>query len=1073
MRINQSCIGIIWAICLWIILPKYSYGEYHSPRLNEYNIIATEDKADLFSEVVISITGLVTDSENEPLIGVNVQIQGTTIGTSTDLDGRYSMDNVEEDAVLIFSYVGYQTQEIPVNGRSVINVQLESDAQLIDELVVVGYGTQRKSDMTGSVATVDIEDLELAPVSSFDEALAGRVAGVRVVSSDGQPGGGIDILIRGVGSLTQSTSPLYVVDGFPIEGLDPKTLNPEDIASISILKDASSTAIYGSRAANGVVLIQTKKGKVGKPVVSISSSIGFQEEPPQIELMDPYEFVKYQMELNPTHSTTLAYFAEGRTLEDYRNIEAIDWQDKIFQTGKVQIHDVAIRGGNDETRYSLSGSMYDQDGVILNTGYNRYSGRLSLNQKIGDRIEVGVNTDYAGINRSGQDISSGAGSSSPSSYVLMRTWIYRPVLPAGQDPDEFFSNIVDETAVTTSDFRVNPFIDLENQHQIYKYNVLNANLNASIKILEGLTFRTVAGVREDKRNFEQFYNSNTSQGSDKNPYNINGVNGYVRNYNYTYLSNENTLTYNTEFGQHRMEALALFGVNKYETNNNGYGGRLLPNEELGIDGLDQGLPYNPASSSSRNTMVSYAGRLDYSYRSTYLLTLTYRADGSSKFTDPWGYFPSLAVGWNLDQEPLFQDMLPGISKMKLRASYGSTGNNRVGDFSRLPSLSQSLQGYSFNNSTPTQMVNVNSVGNSTLRWEKVNTIDLGLEMGSFNNRLLLELDLYRRNTEDMLLNTRLPPTTGFSSSFKNIGRLKNEGLELTLNSINFENRNFGWTTSFNISFNRNTILELTRNQQALYENGRYESQFNRPLYIAEIGKPAGMMIGYIWEGNYQFDDFDSPSDGVYILKKDVPTNGAIRNSIRPGDIKYRDLNDDGVINDEDLTIIGRGQPIHVGGFTNNFYYKGFSLNLFFQWSYGNDIYNANRLALEGNSNGRALVNQYASYENRWTPENPTNENYRTRGQGPIGFYSSKNVEDGSYLRLKTFSFSYSLPRNIIGTAALENLTLSVSAQNLWTLTNYSGLDPEVSILNPVLSPGYDFSGYPQVRTVTFGLKAVF
>ncbi|WP_236973664.1 SusC/RagA family TonB-linked outer membrane protein [Membranihabitans maritimus] len=1021
----------------------------------------------------ITVSGTVTDDEGEPLIGVNVLVKGGNNGTSTDFDGNFELLNVEEDATLVFSYVGYQTQEVAVEGRESIQVELLSDAQLLDELVVVGYGTVRKSDLTGSVGTVEMKDLEKAPVGSFAEALAGRVSGVRVISSDGQPGGGIDIMIRGVGSLTQSTAPLFVVDGFPIEGLDPATLNPEDIESISVLKDASSTAIYGSRAANGVVLIQTKRGSVGKPVVTLSSSVGFQGKPEKMELMSPYEFLKYQMELNPNHSSTLSYFENGETLDDYRNVEPIDWQDKVFQNGAVQIHDLSIRGGNDETKYSISGSMYDQNGVIINTGYNRYSGRFTLNQKVGRSIDIGVSADYAGTNKSGQVISTGAGSSSPSAYVLMRTWVYRPVLPSGEDPDEFFSSIVDDDAVTTSDFRVNPFIDLDNQHQKDGNNILNANISANIKILDGLTFKSVAGFRERRRELERFYNSNTSQGSDRNPYNINGVNGSVSNLNYQYLSNENTLNYEKNIGEHQIKGLALFGINQYKFAENGYGGRLLPNEELGIDGLDQGLAYNPGSSSSLNTMVSYAGRLDYTYMSKYLLTLTYRADASSKFMDPWGYFPSAAIGWNLDQEEIFNELFPFLSKAKIRTSYGSTGNNRVGDFSRFPSLSQSLNGYSFNNATPTQMVYVSSVGNSTLRWEKVNTVDFGLELGAFRNRVLLELDVYRRSTEDMLLNTQLPPTTGFSSAFKNIGKLKNEGLEITLNTINFERKNFGWTSSFNISFNKNTILELTENQQALYTNGRYESQFNKPLYMAEIGKPAGTMIGFVWEGNYQFEDFENPSDGVYILKDEIPSNGAIRNTIRPGDIKYKDLNGDGTIDNNDLTIIGRGQPLHVGGLSNNFHYKGLSLNLFFQWAYGNNIFNANRLALEGNSNGRNLVNQFASYVNRWTPENPTNENYRTRGQGPIGFYSSKTVEDGSYLRLKTLSLDYALPQSVIGRTPLSGLTFSIAAQNLLTWTKYTGLDPEVSILNPVLAPSYDFSGYPQVKTVTFGLKAVF
>lgn len=325
----------------------------------------------------------------------------------------------------------------------------------------------------------------------------------------------------------------------------------------------------------------------------------------------------------------------------------------------------------------------------------------------------------------------------------------------------------------------------------------------------------------------------------------------------------------------------------------------------------------------------------------------------------------------------------------------------------------------------------------------------------------------------MLIQATLPPTTGFTSARKNIGKLRNEGLEITLNSTNVQNEHFTWSSSFNISFNKNTVMALNEGQQALYANGRYFSQFNKPLYISELGQPAGMMMGFVWEGNYQYEHFDNPSPGVYILKNDVPTNGAVRNTIQPGDIKYRDLNGDGIVDDNDLTIIGRGQPIHIGGFANNFGYKGFSLNVFFQWSYGNHIYNANRLAMEGNSNGFAQMNQFATYINRWSPENQTNENYRTRGQGPIGFYSSRVVEDGSYLRLKTLSLDYSLPARLIRGAYLNNLTLTVAAQNLITWTRYSGMDPEVSILNSVLSPGFDFSSYPQARTITFGLKAGF
>jgi TonB-linked outer membrane protein, SusC/RagA family len=1020
-----------------------------------------------------TVTGTVENMQNHsPLQGVKVQVKESGKATATDAKGHYSIEAATGD-VLVFSYVGMKTVEKQVGSSDRVNVSLEEDLSSLEEVVVIGYGSVRKTDLTGSVGQVDVKDMAKAPVGNFAEALAGRVAGVQVSGSDGQPGGGINIMIRGAGSLTQSTTPLYVVDGFPIEELDPSTLNIEDIESMTILKDASSTAVYGSRGANGVVLIQTKRGAIGEPVITAGSSLGFQSEPQKIPLMSPYEYLKYQQELNPTHSSTLAYFAKGETLEDYRNVKGIDWQDMVFRTGAVQIHNLAIRGGTESTKYSVSGNMYDQKGSIINTGYNRYSGRVTIDQDIGSRIRMGVTANYTGVHTNGLVINSAYASSNATSTIMMRTWMYRPVVALSSDVD-LIDEPVDESAIGTSDFRVNPFIDLENQYQHNYTNLLDGNGYISYEVIEGLTLKSTAGIRHGVERLDRFFNSKTSQGSPNNPNNLNGVNGSTLDIFTTSFSNENTLTYQKTFNEdHNLTALGVFSLNSVSSEQAGYSGRYLPNENLGMDGLDQGVAYNPVSLSTRNAMLSYAARLDYNYRSKYLLTFTFRADGSSKFRNHWGYFPGVAIGWNMSNERFFEEALPFVSTSKIRASYGSSGNNRVGDFDWLPQLVYNINGYSFNGAAPVGAVYPSNVGNPDLRWENIKTIDAGYELGLLNDRFSLELDLYRRTTEDMLIQATLPPTTGFTSARKNIGKLRNEGLEITLNSTNVQNEHFIWSSSFNISFNKNTVMALNEGQQALYANGRYFSQFNKPLYISEVGQPAGMMMGFVWEGNYQYEHFDNPSPGVYILKNDVPTNGAVRNTIQPGDIKYRDLNGDGIVDDNDLTIIGRGQPIHIGGFANNFGYKGFSLNVFFQWSYGNHIYNANRLAMEGNSNGFAQMNQFATYINRWSPENQTNENYRTRGQGPIGFYSSRVVEDGSYLRLKTLSLDYSLPARLIKGAYLNNLTLTVAAQNLITWTRYSGMDPEVSILNSVLSPGFDFSSYPQARTITFGLKAGF
>lgn len=1018
---------------------------------------------------------ILSASDNQPLNGVTVQLVGSTHATTADPSGNYRLAGVPSGSSLTFSFVGFKTQTIAVGGRSKIDVILQSEATSLDQVVVIGYGSVKKTDLTGSVGYVNVKDLAKAPVASFADALSGRVAGVQVNSSDGQPGGGINIMIRGAGSLTQSTTPLYVVDGFPIENLDPNTLNPDDIESISILKDASSTAIYGSRGANGVVLIQTKRGKPGRAVVTLNGSFGYQVPPKEIPMMSPYDFVKYQQELNPITFNTPAYTAGGKTLDDWKNVKGINWQDQILQPGIIQIYNLAVRGGTDQTKYSISGSIFDQKGVVINTGLSRYTGRITVDQTISDKIKAGITADYVETDSYGQQIKSFGSNVTVS--ALARAWMYRPVSALSEE--DLLTEVGDPQAINNSDFRINPVIDLENQYQHSISDVLKANGYISYDITKHLTFKSTAGVMQIKNRNEQFYNSKTAQGSPINPNNRNGIWGSLGMVNANSFSNENTLNYKNTFGNgHTLSGLLLFAVNNYKTFATGYQGTQLPNEGKRMDGLDEspsGTFDNPYIYNTINSMASYAARVDYNYKSRYLVTLNFRADGSSKFLDHWGYFPGGAVAWNMDQEDFFRKALPFISNSKLRVSYGENGNNRVGDFDAYPKLvlNNTGQGYSFNNTSPTPAAYLNSLGNSKLQWEKTKQTDIGYEFGILDNKLSLEVDLYRRTTENLLLNADLPPSSGFGSARENVGKLQNQGIEFTLNTINVTSGSFAWRSSFNISFNKNKILALTYGQPALSSTVPYLSQFGQPLYLHEIGQPIGQMIGYVWEGNYQYADFDNPAPDVYVLRSNIPSNGSSRNAIQPGDIKLRDMNGDGTINQSDMTVIGRGQPIHTGGFSNDFNYKGFSLNLFFQWSYGNNIYNANRLLLEGNSNGFANINQYKSYVNRWSPDNQTNENYRTRGQGFIGYFSSKNLEDGSYLRLKTLSLGYSLPGKVVKKLYMSNLTVEIAGQNLLTWTKYRGLDPEVSTLNNVLQPGYDFSAYPQSRTIVFGIKAAF
>ncbi len=1030
------------------------------------------------------VKGVVRSSANgSPMEGVNVRVKSGQQGTTTDADGSFSLAATATD-ILVFSYVGYKSQEVLVGNQTTINVSLEGSSSSLSDVVVIGYGTVKKKDLTGSVGSVNVSDMAKAPVASFAEALAGRVAGVQVSATDGQPGAGINITIRGPGSLTQNTTPLYVIDGIPVENPDPATLNTEEIESMTILKDASSTAIYGSRAANGVILIQTKRGRTGRPVVSFSTQVGNQMKPKKMELMSVAEFIQYQKELNPTLASTQAFFADGKTVESYNGEKGLDLQDYLFQTGNTQKYDLSLRGGTDQTRYSVSGDYFNQVGTIINTGLKRYSGRVTLDQVISPKFNTGVTFNYSNVNQSGQIISQGqVAQNNPTSFVLTSAWMYRPISPFGRN--DLLNDPADAVANTSSDARINPYISQKNQYNYNKTSLVEANAYIGYNITPELSFKTVAGVRLNRLSTESFYNSNTAQASPFNINNQNGIFGYIRNYTTNNFTNSNSFTYKKTFNKvHSVTGLALFEVSKQRYMADGYGGRLLPNENLGINGLEEGVPFAGISSTSDNTLVSYATRWDYSYKSKYLLTATFRADGSSKFiNNKWGYFPSLAAAWNMHTEKFWQSIASVISTSKLRIGYGTTGNNRIGDFAAYPSLTYDnvTNGYALNNTAGVGGAFISNVGNPDLKWETIRTLDLGYEMGLFNNRFSVEIDLYRRITSDLLLTAPLPPTTGFGSAVKNVGELRNDGLEITLNSTNISTKDFRWQTSFNISFNKNQITALNEGQTNISSITPYVSQYGQPLYIAEVGRPAGMMVGYIWEGNYQYDDFDSPSPGVYILKPNLSGNGAVRNTIQPGDIKYRDLNGDGTMTTADITIIGRGQPLHIGGLSNNFSYKGFDLGIFLQWSYGNNVYNANRLLLEGNSNGYANINQFKSYVNRWTPDNPTNANYRTRGQGPIGYHSSRVVEDGSFLRLKTVYLGYNVPLKLTKRAYMSALSIFASAQNLATWTKYSGLDPEVSVRSTVttgtnggvLTPGYDYSSYPKAPVFTIGIKGSF
>lgn len=1031
-----------------------------------------------FAQTEIKISGVVKDGTGETLPGVNIKVKGLNRATTSDINGNYTILVPNEQTTLVYSYIGYLAQERIVGKSKIILVTLTSEPKSLNEVVVIGYGEVLRRDLTGAVGSVKMDDLQKAPVRSFEEALAGRVAGVNVTSVDGQPGSAININIRGNSSVTQNNSPLFVIDGFPIENPDNNSLDPNDIESIEVLKDASATAIYGARGANGVILITSKRGKEGKTQINYKGTYGIQELTKSMELLNAYDFVKYQIDrYNSTSYTGIATPANSwttdRTLDYYKDVPAVDWQDLLFKTGPMSNHSLSISGGNANTKFSVSTSYLNQEGVILNSGYKRSQGKFTLDQKINNNVKVGLTTSYAALNGYGTVPSEISGNNNSSS-LLFSTWGYRPVTQGNYD------TLLDETdeLASANDSRFNPVITALNQLRNRKNNVLAVNAFSEYVFLKDFKLRVTGGFTQQTNKNETFNNSRTRSGSPLTIAGQNGVNGEISIVDRNSYVNENTLTYTKKINKNqKIDVLGGFTVQGTKNIGTATGANKIPNESLGLSGIDEGVPYLSSAEESENTLASFLGRVNYSYKSKYLFTGSFRADGSSKFAkaNRWGYFPSGSFAWQLGREE-FIKKIKFISEAKFRASYGVTGNNRVSDFASQSKLSvQPISGnvtsfYPFNNLLSNGIWSP-ELGNSNLKWETTKQANLGLEIGLFKQRVSLEVDAYKRLTTDLLLDAKLPPSMGYDSGFKNIGRVLNQGLEFTVNTVNVDAKKFKWETNFNISFNQNKLQALTENQESLLTLVSWDNQGtvkwrDIPLYIAKVGQPIAQFYGYLWKGNYQLSDFNENTPGVYTLKSNVATYDA---NVKPGYIKYDDINGDGIIDNRDLTVIGNPNPDFTGGFSNNFKFLNFDLSVFLQYSYGNEALNANRLQFEG-GNGQANQNQFATVKNAWTLENQNNVMFRVDGgQGPRA-YSDRVVEDASFVRLKTVSFGYNVPSKYLNKVNIKNLRVYVSAQNLHTWTKYSGLDPEVSSRSSALTPAFDYSVYPRARTVTFGLN---
>lgn len=1022
----------------------------------------------------IKVTGVVVDEYKETMPGVNILQRGTVNGVMTDLDGKYTLTVPSDTCTLVVSFLGYKKQEIKIGSKRTINVEMEINAQALGVVEVIsdGYTEVRIQDYTGSASQVSLGDMKKTSAISFDQSLAGRVAGVQVSSNDGKPGSTFNITIRGNNSLTQSNSPLYVIDGFAVEVDDTNvgaTISPDDIESLNILKDAAATAIYGSRGANGVVVITTKKGKLGKPTVSYNGTFSVQHVRKKMNMMSPYEFVKLQTEVRTADEMNTSYFSDDRTLDSYRDIKGYDWQDEIFRSAFMHSHYANLMGGKDGTKYSASLSYNNQEGVIINSGYERYQARINLEQEVTSKLKFYANANYARGITTGTNPA--VATSSATGALMYSVFGYRPV--AWEKWIDLLTSDIDPALLDNSnDYRFNPIMSAKEEYRKNYDDNLSANTYLDYKITDKLKAKVSGSFMQRKVTGETFNNSRTRYGNAHRS--LEGMNGSVNLNENNKWVNENTVSYSDRIKNHIFSGFVGMTLQREWTKQYSTSLMQIPLEELGISGMDDGLPKSFTSVLSENALMSYFGRINYNYAWKYYFNASFRADGSSKFPSKnrWGYFPSVSGSWIFNRESFLKPQESWLSNGKLRLSWGQTGNNRVTDFASYARMGGGIANeYSFNDSYNYGYV-YSALANKNLKWETTEQWNVGVDLGFLENRIAATVDLYWKNTKDLLLFADLPSSTGFEKVYMNIGEMKNKGVEFTLNTVNVKTKDFQWSTSFNISFNQNEIGSLVQDQEALLNSVSFDSGYNSAMaYISQKGKATGQFFGYICDGTYKYDDFDQTTTGQYILKPTVAYHGADRNAIQPGDIKLRDINGDGVVNDDDKTVIGRGQPIHTGGFTNNFTYKNWDLSVFLQWSYGNDILNANRLFFESGERRRD-TNQFASYADRWTPENSNSNIPRVGGQGPRD-YSSRVIEDGSYLRIKNISLGYNFTPKLAKKLGMSSARVFMSADNLVTFTSYSGYDPEVSVRNSALTPGFDYSSYPRALTVSAGLNVSF
>lgn len=986
-----------------------------------------------------TVKGIIKGPDGLPVIAANISQKGTNNATITDLNGNFTLNVTGRQPVLVISYIGYVTTEVNVSGRAFVEVVLQEDVAALDEVVVVGYGTMRKKDVTGAVSSVRSGEITKNATSNVMQAIAGKMSGVQVVQNSGTPGGDVSILIRGVGTINDA-SPLYVIDGVPVSG-GMWYLNPNDVESIDVLKDASATAIYGSRGANGVVMVTTKQAQEGHTEINFDYSYGIQHSAKTYKMLDASQYAALHNEMRtnagPEYSLNPA-FADPESLG-----AGTDWVDAIFRTAPMQKVNLSMLGGNQKISHATSLGYYTQDGIMKNSSYNRLSLQSNISSKLASNITVRANVNLSAENRRTQ----------PVSTVIQNAMRILPSIPIYDDNGEYAGPTGN---AEWNGNALNPVAIINEQNYRMKGFRMLSNISLEWEIIKGLKFKTTGGA-ELGYDYNNSYIPKYKWGMNESK---NTMQTVTSAYEQLYLW-DNTLNYDKAFGKHRINAMIGTSYQEYKKESvsaagSGRASELTTELDNATKATDVG------GNSYRWALMSYMARLHYSYDDRYLLTATFRADGSSKFgkDNRFGYFPSFAAAWNIGNEAFMQSVKP-ISLLKLRAGYGQTGNQNIGAYAFADKLS--VNGvYNFGSQRGFESNLVNLIypyllSNPSVKWESVEQYNVGLDIGFLQNRIVTNLDFYVKNTRDMLTKKPVPQTSGTSLEQAdwppvNIGKVLNRGFEFTVNTKNFVGE-FKWETSLNMSFNHNEVVSIGGPEIL---NG---------VSLIREGQPINSFYGYELGGIYQTLDEVFTGPVMENRAPDKASHNPYKNT-SPGDMWFVDVDGNGEINDLDRTVIGNPSPDCIFGFNNTFSYKNFDLSIFFQGALGNQVWNGVRASHESMN---STYNQLATTLERWTGEGSSYSMPRAIYADPNNNSraSTRWLEDGAYAKLKNLTFGYTLPEKWIRKAKMKALRLYVSLDNLCTITNYSGLDPEAGL------SGLDYGVYPSARTYMFGVSVKF